>query len=189
MHTRMIKNLGVYDARLGVTAIKLGYEVKITTQDMHVFDPTWYKLLKKKLLTKLRSFSRTIQNKLLSTKIRSCISFLELGGEIVFEPISKELLISKLQVHPIIASLCSTYLYREERPNDECSNFRYGHFVVLNGYDPKTDKFFITDPWHSIPFSKTGRYEVKSEELITAIYLAEATYDSSIMEIYPKGSI
>ena len=180
----MIEGLGTYDAHLGVTAIKLGYKVKITPHNIYAFDPTWYNLSKTKLIIKLRNFSRKLEDKLLENNVKAFISFLKIGGQIEFKPISKELLISKLERYPVLVGLCSTYLRREGRPDKWDARFRCGHFVIVNGYDPKSDKFFLTDPWHSIPFSKTGRYKVKSDELITAIYLGEATYDCTVMEVW-----
>lgn len=181
--TNMLKNLGTYDANLGVTTIKLGYKTKITPHNLYTFDPNWYKFSKKKLISKLEKELPKTKKKDLRHNIKGFIEFLKLGGEIDFQPISKDLLIKKLRKYPVLIGLSSTYLYRHdnERTGPKC---RFGHFVIVNGYDPSSDKFFITDPWHSIPLSKTGRYKVKSDELIAAIYLGEATYDCTILEIW-----
>jgi hypothetical protein len=182
--TNMIDDLGVFDAQLGVTAIKFGYKVRITPQNLCAFDPTWYELSNAELISKLRNFSRKITDELLKIDIDAFISFLKLGGQIDLRPISKELLITKLKKYPILVGLCSTYLWREKRPNRWDRRFRYSHSVIVNGYDPMGDKFFITDPWHSIPRSKTGFYQIKSDELIAAIFLAEATYSATVMEVW-----
>jgi hypothetical protein len=56
--------------------------------------------------------------------------------------------------------------------------------VVINGYDGGKDEFSVIDPYHTIPLSKTGRYRVKSDRLIEAMFLAEATFDCTILEIW-----
>ena len=182
--TKMISGLGTWDANLGKTVIELGFKAKITPINTYAFDPTWYKLNAKVLTNKLNDRLKKVKNKLLRANIQSFILYLKAGGKIEFKPISKTLLISKLKKHPILVGLCSTYLYRDNLTSNCGAGYRLGHFVIVNGYDPVGDKFFITDPWHSIPFSKSGRYKVKSDELVTAIHLGEATYDCTIMEIY-----
>jgi hypothetical protein len=83
--TSMIEDLGTFDAHLGITAIKLGYKVKITPHNIYAFDPTWYKLSKTKLTSKLQTFSRKIDDKLLLNDVKAFISFLKLGGKLDFK--------------------------------------------------------------------------------------------------------
>jgi hypothetical protein len=103
-------------------------------------------------------------------------------------PHSKELLLEKLAIGPFIVGLCSTYIYGEMRDKsgekDDIRGERIGHFVLVDGYNLDTDEFTIKDPWHSIPFSKDGSYTLKSDRLITAMLLGEATYDATIVQLY-----
>jgi len=186
--TSMIPGLGTYDGNLGCTAIKNGFKVTITPQNWHVFDPTWLSLDKAGLLNKLKARTAVVKDKHLDASTKGFIEFLELGGKLEFKDYSKDLLNEKLTVGPYIVGLCSTYLYGEKRIKngikDDVKGDRIGHFVVVDGYNPNTDEFAIKDPWHSIPFSKDGSYKLKSDRLITAMLLGEATYDATIVQLY-----
>lgn len=175
---------GTYDGYLGKTAIDFGYKVKLTPQNLYAFDPTWFKLTNSIIVNNLRDFRDMVTNKKLKYDIEGFEKFLTSGGKIDFAPLSKELLIYKLKKYPILIGICPTYLQGWERPLNPETNYREGHFVVINGYDSKTDKFSVVDPWHSIPSSKSGRYRVKSDRLIQAMFLAEATYDCTILELW-----
>ncbi len=179
----MISGLGTWDANLGKTALAFGFKAKITPVNLYVFDPARHKLNPETLLKKLSARIHKAKDKLLRSDIQAFIDFLRAGGRIEFKPLSKELLILKLRKHPFLVGLCSTYLYRGRLTANQQMGYRLGHFVVVNGYEPVSDKFFITDPWRAIPFSKSGRYKIKSAELIAAMYLGEATYDCTILEI------
>ena len=187
--TKMIKGLGTFDGFLGKTAIALRYKVNIIPQNLYVFDPTWYTLPKKKLLKKLKLLKKHAKNRQLKTCVTGYIKYLEAGGRLEFKPLSKKLLIERLEKHPILVGLCSTYLYKQKRTNtkkieeSDITGWRTGHFLIVNGYDPKTDKFYITDPWYKIPFSKSGKYKIRSDVLLTAMFLGEATYDCIVLEI------
>jgi len=181
--TRMIPGIGTYDGWLGQTALALGFKTRITPQNLYVFDPTWNKLDAPGLLIKLRDFEANLNGNL-KISLDGYAAFIESGGMIEFNTLSKDILVEKLKKYPLFIGLCTTYLYGDLRPNDPANNYRYGHFVVLDGYDSGSDKFWITDPWHSISFSKDGHYQVKADELVSAMYFAEATYDCTIMEIW-----
>lgn len=182
--TEMISGFGVFDSELGITALEFGFKTRITTHNTYVFDPTWENLSKSKLIKKLQIAAKKTKNHLLKNDIVTFKNYLSKGGIVNFGPISKELLVSKLKKYPIIVGLSMTYLYGQARPQNADGRMRYGHFITINGYNPKSDTFDCTDPWHSIPFSKNGRYKIKSDKLITAIYLGEATYDCTVLEIW-----
>jgi len=176
--------IGTLDGFLGQAAIKYGYKTRITPQNLFVFDPTWTGLANRDLVAKLREFKEITKNKGLKLSLTGYIGFLEMGGKIDFKTLSVKLLVEKFKKHPVLIGLCSTYLYGIARPANAAANYRDGHFVVLESYDQKTDKFSVIDPYHSIPFSKSGRYKVKSDRLIESMFLAEATYDCAILEIW-----
>lgn len=173
---------GILDGYLGQAAIARGYKVTINPRDLYVFDPTWEKITQDELLQKLRA-GREGADKGLRFSLDGYIGFLEAGGKIGSKILSRDLLVSKLKRHPLFIGLCSTYLYGIARPAIAEIAFRYTHFVVVNGYDQNKDAFSIVDPYHTIPFSKSGRYQVKSDRLVEAMFLAEATHDCTILEI------
>lgn len=181
--TRMIKGIGTYDGHLGLTAIQRGYAVRITPANLYAIDPTWQGLSSEELVRRLRRFRKTVRERLLRISLDGYIAFLQAGGTLDFEVISRHLLVKKIQHHPLMVGLCSTVLYGNKRPPRPEIRYRFGHFVVVNGYNPDSDRFSIVDPWHTIPMSKTGRYAVPSSKLIAAMYLGEATYDCTIIEI------
>lgn len=180
--TVMAKN-GTLDGYLGQAAAVFGYKTKITPQNMFVFDPTWYKLPQDKLTEKLQKFRETAKDKDVRFSIDGYLGFLKAGGKIEFKILSKELLARKTAKHPILIGFCLNCIYNDERPMAPDQGYRYTHFVIINGYDPKSDKFSIVDPYHTIPFAKSGRYKVKSDKLIQAMLLAEAMRDCTIIEI------
>lgn len=186
--TSMIPGLGTYDGNLGCTAIKKGFKVTITPQNLNVFDPTWFSLNREALLSKLRARAEIIEDKYLVASTNGFIDFLELGGELEFKHYSEDLLFEKLALGPFIVGLCSTYLYGEMRDKggvkDDVKGERLGHFVVVDGYNSETDEFTIKDPWHSIPFSPNGEYMLKGDKLITSMLLGEATYDATIVQLF-----
>ena len=84
-----------------------------------------------------------------------------------------------------MTGLSATYLYQTPREfNNEYDDIRgdpVGHFVVICGYYPKSDRFIIRDPDSHIPFSRTGKYSVDAERLISAILLGDVTYDAVLL--------
>lgn len=170
-NTPQVKNLGTFDGWLGVTAIKLGYKVRINSLNIESIPRKWHSLKLSNILKKLKT--KKTKDKALNHSIKGYSKFIELGGKLIFENINKEMLIKKLNKGPILIGLSSSYLYKEEKT--------VGHFVVVNGYE--NNKFSIIDPWHSIPFSKNGRYKLEPNKLINAILLGALTYDCCILEI------
>jgi len=184
-------SIGTFDGFLGKAAIEFGFKARIITQNIYVFDPTWYKLSRNKLLKKLKVLKKNVNPKNIFLKlcVDGYIKFLKAGGKIDFIPLTKELLINLLKKHPLLIGISATYLYKTKRYDfkkkkaSDISGHPAGHFLILNGYDPKTDKFYITDSWYKIPFSKIGKYKVKSDILINAMFLGQATYDCTVLEI------
>ena len=181
---KMIKDLGIDGSCLGSSAISYGYKARMVAQDLYIFDPQWFKLPQEVLLGKLREFYAQAKKGSLKISIGGYIDFLEKGGRVEFNPLSKELIIDRLKNHPVLIGFCMTYLYGEKRPNDSGRNFRYNHFAVINGYDSKSDSFSVVDPYHLIPFAKSGRYRIKSDKLVAAMYLAEANNECTLLEIW-----
>lgn len=180
--------LAVY---LGIAALEKGYAATLYSYNLRVFDPTWSSLEAPDLCRKLKKRRKFTRSKRLRRVLSAYEDFLEGGGEVRFSELETELLASAFrQGRPILTGLSATYLYgtpreRNEEPDDVRGD-PVGHFVVVSGYDPATDRFEVRDPSRQIPFSDTGSYSVESTRLFSAILLGDVTYDSVLLEIWPK---
>ena len=85
----------------------------------------------------------------------------------------------------MLTGLSATYLYRRRRelgPDDnDILGSAVGHFVVICGYYPRSDRFVVRDPSPHIPFSRSGRYSVPSDRLINSLLLGDITYDAVLL--------
>ena len=122
------------------------------------------------------------------------MEFLELGGELRYEDLSRSLIRRYLnQETPVLTGLSATYLYaqaREYGPNDDFDDIRgepSGHFVVLCGYDRENRTVLVADPLHPNPMGNKQYYEVSMDRLISAVLLGVLTYDANLLIIQPKG--
>jgi len=180
--------LAVY---LGISALERGYKAVLYSYNMRVFDPTWVTLSAKDLARKLRKRRKFVRSKRLRKVIGAYLDFLELGGVVEFRELETGLLQEILARHrPILTGLSATYLYKTPREHrEEADDIRgepVGHFVVVSGYDPAEDRFFVRDPSRQIPFSVTGAYSVESTRLFSAILLGDVTYDAVLLEVWPR---
>lgn len=180
--------LAVY---LGISALKSGFQATIYPYSLRVFDPTWRDLGRSKIIDKLRQRQEQVQWPKLRRAIGAYVTYLEYGGRLRFDELSRDLLVGLLQEgRPILTGLSATYLYRTPREyNNQYDDIRgepAGHFVVICGYYPKSDKFVIRDPSSHSPFSRGGKYSVPAERLIPAILLGEVTYDAVLLVLSPR---
>ena len=181
---------GTFIPFLGVGALKNGFGATAYPFGARVFDPTWRRLPTNELEAKLRARRDAVTSGKIRLSIDSYLSFFELGGKVVFRDLSKELVIRHLRHgRPVITGLSATYLYRQPRELDDQSDdvrgFPVGHFVVVSGYDPVTDRFALRDPARDIPFSRTGRYSVPAERLVSAVLLGDVTFDAVLLVVVP----
>lgn len=180
--------LAVY---LGISALASGFRPTIYSYDLRVFDPTWRDLSRAKMVDKLRERKRQVQSYELRRGIDAYITYLEDGGLLRFDELTRDLLVGLLQQRqPILTGLNATYLYRTPREYnnlyDDIRGEPAGHFVVICGYYPKSDKFVIRDPSSQGPFSRNGKYSVPAERLIPAILLGDVTYDAVLLVLSPR---
>lgn len=180
--------LAVY---LGISALRDGYRARIYSYNLRVFDPTWYELETEGLVRKLQRRREIVQSEKLRWAINGYLEFLEQGGELRFAELSESLLARILaHGHPIITGLNATYLWRTPREyqgeDDDVRGDPVGHFVVVSGYDPIAGEFVVRDPSPHVPFSRSGRYSVRADRLISAILLGDATYDAVLLELSPR---
>lgn len=175
--------LAVY---LGTSALQNHFAATIYSYNLRVFDPTWFKLRPAALIRKLRRRADAVESVRLRRAIEAYIQFLEHGGQVRFQELNKRLLIRVLdRGQPILCGLSATYLYGRKRElgnrYDDVRGMPVGHFVVICGYYPRTDRFMVRDPSSQIPFSRSGKYTVDSERLVTAILLGDVTYDADLL--------
>lgn len=177
---------GTLAVNLAIGAIREGFRPTIYPFGLRVFDPTWRRLDGPALVRKLRRRRAAVRSVRLRRALAAYTEFLELGGRIRSQEPSADLLVEILrQGDPILTGLSATYLYRTPREfedrYDDVRGESVGHFVVVSGYDPKTDRFVVTDPFRNVPISRTGRYTVPAERLLAAILIGESTYDAVLL--------
>ncbi len=184
---------GTVGALLGVHALLRGYDAKIYTYNLQVFDPTWFVLEKDSLIEKLNEQQSEKNEVKLTVVTEAYISFLSLGGKLLFDDLRPALLRKYLKNnHPIIAGLSATYLYktmREYGPNSDYDDVKgepAGHFVLLSGYDPETREVQIADPISHNPLGEGLIYRMNIDRVINAILLGIITYDANLIIITPK---
>jgi len=177
---------------LGNGALKNGFRATIYSYNLRVFDPTWRSLSRPQLLRKLERRLEAVESIRLRRAVSAYIEYVGRGGSVRFTELSKGLLVSLLQRgRPILCGLSATYLYRRKREfrnrYDDVQGMPVGHFVVICGYYPKSDRFVVRDPASHIPFSRSGRYSVDAERLIAAILLGDVTYDADLLVLAKKN--
>ncbi|TXK36431.1 peptidase-C39 like family protein [Pontibacter qinzhouensis] len=187
---------GTLEVLLASHALKRGYRARIYTYNLHVFDPTWFKLENKEIIQKLEM---QLKLKKHSSKFERAtlayIEFLELGGELRCTDLTKSLLRKYFeQGVPLLTGLSATYLYQSAREftdhlgdsvYDDVQGFPMGHFVVLCGFAEDQKHIVVADPYKENPFFKNNYYEVNVSRLLNSIMLGMATYDANLLAIQP----
>jgi hypothetical protein len=177
---------------LGLNALKRGYQAKLLTYDLQVFDPTWFSDSRDVLVGKLREQMSVKKRPKLKAATQAYLEFLDLGGEIRMKDLTNELIRKFLNRSvPILTGLSATYLYQEERelPDstpDDIRGHPTGHFVVLCGYDRSKREVLIADPLHPNPLAKRQLYSVSIDRVKCAILLGVMTYDANLLIIEPQ---
>lgn len=182
---------GTLDVFLANHALELGYRATIYTYNLKVFDPTWFGREGVDLAAKLRTQAEAKPRRTLKTATRGYLEFLELGGKLRFQDLTRSLLRKLLaRGNPVLTGLSSTYLYhsmREYGPNDTDDDIRgepAGHFVVLAGYDAEKREIQVADPLFPNPHG-SHYYSVSIDRVIGAILLGVMTFDANLLVIRP----
>lgn len=189
---------GTLAVSLGDHALRRGYKAALTTFNLGMFDPTWFKGKKRgdpDLLTaklKAQAVHKGKGDPKFRAATEAYLDFIALGGEVRLEdPTSRFIATHIRQGKPILTGLSSTYLYqsiREFGPNDDDDDIRgepAGHFVVLHGYQPQGRLVHIADPLENNPGFATRNYTVPMARLVAAILLGVLTYDGNMLLIEP----
>lgn len=185
---------GTLAVHLGAAALMHGYEARIYSWNLRIFDPTWRGLETGALRAKLRARGTWTREKKLRDAITAYDEFLCAGGTLVFGKDLTPALLMRLidRGHPVLTGLSATHLYQtvRERPSDNADDDvrgeQVGHFIVVAGYGRSGASFTVRDPHHTVPFSPSGRYTVGAQRLINAILLGDSTYDAVLLELWPR---
>jgi hypothetical protein len=178
---------------LGIDALRRGYQARLYSYNLAVFDPTWSSLDPAALDAKLAAQLEFKADRRLLDSTAAYRQFLALGGEIRFTGLTAELLHKYLDLRlPVLAGLSATYLYGTRReytgPDnrtlyDDLRGQPAGHFVVLCGIDGQT--VYVADPFRENPYSPDHHYAVPLLRLMHAIHLGIVTYDGNLLVIAP----
>jgi hypothetical protein len=182
---------GTLAVHLGISALRNGFSVLSYSYNFRVFDPTWAGMRPSALVKKLQQRRLAVRSRRLQRALDAYVTYFKLGGQVSFRDLDKNLLINLLREgRPILTGLSATYLYRTPRElhdqPDDVGGEPVGHFVVICGYYPHSDKFLVCDPEQDIPFSRAGRYAVRADRLISAILLGDVTYDAVLL-VFGRG--
>ena len=187
---------GTLACMLGAHALRRGYKARMYTYDMKTFDPTWLTDDHARLPEKLKLQMAAKEDKKLRRVSLAYIDYLELGGQLRFEDLSRALIRRPLNKGlPIIVGLSSTYLYREIREipsttqSDDIRGVPGGHFVVLHGYNHVTGTVHIADPYGDNPLTGVNKYEIPIDRVICAILLGIVTYDANLLILEPPHAV
>ncbi len=190
-----LRDGGTLASLLGCHALRRGYKARLYTYDLNTFDPTWTTLDAPALKEKLRLQMEAKPDHKLHAASHAYIEYLDLGGKLLFEDLSRALIRRPLLKQlPIIAGLSSTYLYREMRdiPStneaDDIRGMPGGHFVVLHGYDHIRRTVHIADPYGDNPLTGSNGYEAPIDRVMCAILLGIVTYDANLLILEPRRS-
>lgn len=189
---------GTLAVMLGCHALRRGYDVRIFTFNLQVFDPTWFNsdghLLEGLMVEeKLRAQMLAKPKDKLIRACESYIEFLRLGGKLRMEDLTGNLIRRYLkQSIPVLTGLSATYLYRERRElhatsvPDDVAGVPSGHFAVLCGYDSIERSVLVADPFHPNPLSVNYKYEVSLDRVVCSILLGILTYDANLLIVRPR---
>ena len=181
---------GTLAVMLGNHALARGYRVSLYTYNLMIFDPTWFRP-GVNLVDRLQMREQVTAHAKQKLAIRNYVQFIEQGGLIRYEDLSRVLLRRFLKSGlPILTGLSSTYLYRsmrvtEDEKDDDIRGEVQGHFVVLSGYDQITHTVQVADPYSQNPLTGTNLYVTDMDRLIGAILLGVMTYDANLLIIEP----
>lgn len=191
---KQLKFGGTLAVMLGNHALQRGYKAHIYSYNLNVFDPSWFKQPKKKMISLLQDqMEFKHKRRKLQIASKAYIKFLELGGEVHYHELDDKLIKSYLKKSiPVLTGLSATYLYGTPREipqfniYDSIKGEPAGHFVVISGYDEDKNIVYLADPMTPNPLGKGQVYHVSFNRLINSIMLGIVTYDANLLVIEPK---
>lgn len=186
---------GTLEVLLACHALQRGYQVRIYTYNLHIFDPTWFLLDNEGIIEKLQAQLQAKKGSKFHRATHAYIEFLQLGGELRCTDLTKSLLRKYFEQNiPLLTGLSATYLYQSAREfgnekgdsvYDDVRGYPMGHFVVLCGFAEDQKHIVVADPYQENPFFKDNYYEVSASRLLNSIMLGMATFDANLLAITP----
>lgn len=175
---------------LACHALRRGYDATIYTYNLQLFDPTWFGE-GVDISERLRRQRKVKRGRRMTLSTDAYLEYLELGGELRYEPLTARLVRKLLSAElPILTGLSATYLYdcARERQDayDDVGGDPQGHFVVLSGYDREARDLKVADPLYDNPGFGAPYYRVGIERLLGAILLGVLTYDANLLVLTPR---
>jgi hypothetical protein len=189
---------GTLDVLLACHALRRGYQAKIFTYNLQLFDPTWFSEVDGPvdLRERLKEQARYKRSPKLAIATEAYLEFIDRGGQVRFDDLTTALIRKYLSRGvPVLTGLSSTFLYRSAREHgprlefDDIRGVPSGHFVVLCGYDAQHREVLVADPLLSNPITGSNQYLVSIDRVICAILLGILTYDANLLIIVPPKSI
>ncbi|EKD49506.1 MAG: hypothetical protein ACD_63C00118G0002 [uncultured bacterium] len=169
---------GMSIPQAGIFTLKTGFKPLIITNNIYIFDPSWFRLTVKELLKRLIE-RRKYVDRYNQSVIDDFLQYFKEKGRIQFDTLSTELLVKYLEKNiPIIAELASTFLYKMRKSStpgsfDDANRGEIeGHGVVIAGYINHTFKIIDPDVKNN-PYSKDGIYWISEQDLLASIFISE----------------
>lgn len=185
---------GTLAVHLGRAALDRGYEARIWSWNLRLFDPTWKRLNRRELLERTQARRNVVKSVRARQALLAYEKFLEAGGIVGFAELEPKLLVSILdRGRPLLTGLSATYLYQMAREipatnaTDDIAGEPVGHFLVVSGYREGGKRFLVQDPFAKRPNRDAARQVVDARRLLNAILLGQTTYDALLLELWPKG--
>jgi len=183
---------GTMGVMLACHALRRRYRARIYSYNLQLFDPSWFGAVSPSIAQRLEAQRACKSDPRLQAATAAYLDFLQLGGEVRFQDLTKRLIRQYLNAgRPILTGLSATYLYhcpREYGPFCDYDDIRgepTGHFVVLSGYDRMERTVMIADPLRPNPVSDSRYYEAPIDRVVGAILLGILTYDANLLIIEP----
>jgi hypothetical protein len=190
--TGRLEQGGTLAVFLACHALRRGYRATIYTQNLPLFDPSWFEspgVLREKLIAQK---AHKVTPKL-HVATDAYLEFLDLGGEVRFRDLTPALIRGYLdRSRPVLTGLSATYLYRTPRERadddayDDVRGEPSGHFVVVCECDAEGRRVGIADPLLPNPISDDHHYFVDMYRLLGAVYLGVLTYDANLLVVEPR---
>lgn len=192
--TTRLDSGGTLAVFLGCDALQRGFRAVIYTYNLLVFDPTWFRRLRRVDIADRLRRQREVKGEQASLvpSTDGYLEFLARGGRLRFAELTRYFLRALLRHRlPIITGLSSTYLYRvardigpEDRP-DDIGGQPSGHFVVLAGYNWSDRTVLVCDPYGPNPYSARQEYWLNVDRVINAVLLGIVTHDANLLVMLP----
>lgn len=190
----VLEDGGTLAVMLGIDALKRGFDARIYTYNLKVFDPTWQGRTSNELVELLEKQLQYKNGKRFTQATRAYQEFLNFGGEIIFEDLHSGILNRYFSRNiPVLTGLSATYLYNSTREYtnwkdksvfDDLKGEPMGHFVVLCGMEDNI--VYVADPYTENPYAGKKYYEVNLNRLLNSILLGIVTYDANMLVVLPK---